>query len=94
MIIWKPFAIARFNATVIENTWKNGITASMVSLPGSSPCIQREHCTVLIYKLLCDSIALFGTPVVPPVYCSTAIWLSGRIFGGVIFGSNASKYSM
>ena len=32
--------------------------------------IQARHCSVFAIRLRCDRIAPFGTPVVPPVYCS------------------------
>ena len=56
----------------------------MTSLPGSKSTAQALICAVLAVRFACVSIAPFGVPVVPPVYCSTATSSSGSIATGFI----------
>jgi hypothetical protein len=53
--------------------WKNGITIRYRDSPRVfERYMNASVCTTLAKMLRCVSIALFGAPVVPPVYCSTA----------------------
>ncbi len=45
--------------------------------------MQSSICQALAVRLACVSIAPFGVPVVPPVYCSTATSSRGEIATGV-----------
>ena len=53
-------------------TWKKGRTASIRSAPGTRPGDQAVTWRQFAARFACVSIAPFGSPVVPPVYCSTA----------------------
>ena len=82
MMIEPPMATVKFITTVIANTWKNGSTPIMRSLPGSIWGFQRSAWWMLAWRFACVSIAPFGKPVVPPVYWNTAISSRGSISGG------------
>ena len=77
-----PVAMPRFIAAVMANTWKKGITHSIRSPFGSTSPIHNRTCSVLAVTLAWVSIAPFGIPVVPPVYCSNAMSCSGSISTG------------
>ena len=61
--------------------WNGGSTASMRSSPSRNAfapaVIVSRYCALAAVRLACVSIAPFGSPVVPPVYCSTAIASAG-----------------
>ena len=72
MMMAPPIISARFMTTESAKMWKNGSTPIMRSLPSSTPSSHITAWWALAYRLAWDSIAPFGTPVVPPVYCRTA----------------------
>ena len=89
MIISCPPSTAASRTVVIAKTWKNGSTASTRSCPGFTSLNQRRICTVFAYRLAWVSIAPFGVPVVPPVYCSTAM----SSCGSIVTGCNGSVHA-
>ena len=64
-----PTIITEFSA----NTWNSGNTPSTRSVPCGRRPRSSQLCMALQVMLACVSSAAFGTPVVPPVYCSTAV---------------------
>ncbi|MNI26819.1 hypothetical protein D3C73_805360 [compost metagenome] len=62
--------------TVMANTWYSGSALMIVSWVSdkscTTGCATASVCSTLAVRFRCDSIAPLGTPVVPPVYCSTA----------------------
>ncbi|MNE42065.1 hypothetical protein D3C80_1361710 [compost metagenome] len=53
--------------------WYSGSGAIRISQPSlRSEPIKARHCSMLAIRLRWVSIAPLATPVVPPVYCSTA----------------------
>ena len=72
-IISVPDATAKFITAVIANTWKRGSTPTIFSSPGLRPGNHESICEMLADRLACVSIAPLDRPVVPPVYCSTAM---------------------
>ena len=56
--------------------WKSGSTTSSFSFASSStfgsPCVSTHTWLQAVVRLPWVSMAPFGWPVVPPVYCSTA----------------------
>ena len=80
MMISAAMAIAKFITPVIANTWKKGSAAedallavAQVRAPRPSPA------GTLMETLAWVSIAPLGVPVVPPVYCRTAISSMGSM---------------
>lgn len=66
-------SVAQFMQTVMPKTWKSGMQVSTTSEAYS---IFENHalvCCAFTVRLRCVSMAPFETPVVPPVYWSTAI---------------------
>ena len=63
----------RLRVTVIPKTWKKGKLARLTSLPMSTLPIQALICCTLNDRLRWVSMTALDTPVVPPVYCRTAI---------------------
>ncbi len=91
MTISPPFASAALSATVIAKMWKNGMTASVRSSPSRRPGFHAFTCRRLAQRLAWVSIAPFGEPVVPPVYCSAAR-SSGARGIGFASGGLASRW--
>ena len=60
-----------FMATVRPKMWKYGRAPRTVS-PGVARGNQAATWTALATRLRCVSMAALGTPVVPPVGCSSA----------------------
>ncbi|CFP65660.1 Uncharacterised protein [Bordetella pertussis] len=60
----------------MANTWYSGSALMIVNCRPcrscSTGCATASVCSTLATRLPCDSMAPLGTPVVPPVYCSTA----------------------
>ncbi len=77
----------------MPNTWKNGRIASTRSVPEPMDGSQAAHCCMLMEMLAWVSIAPLGVPVVPPVYCSTAISPAGSMLTGVYLPSVAMTSS-
>ena len=72
-IISMPWPMLKFITVVMANTWKSGSTPIT-----RSPCrmVCPRHaitCFTLMERLAWVSMAPLGVPVVPPVYCSTAM---------------------
>ena len=84
-MISEPPAMPKFMITVSAYIWKSGSTASTFSVPstrtGSSPCCMALSCWHAAIRFLWVSIAPFGNPVVPPVYCRTATFSEGFATG-------------
>ncbi len=57
----------------MAKTWKKGRIPITRSAPISSEVVQSLICWTLMLRLAWVSIAPLGVPVVPPVYCSTAM---------------------
>ena len=64
--------IATLSPTVSPYTWKKGATLRNRSSPSLRSVSQLRIWVKLATRFRWVSIAPFGTPVVPPVYCSTA----------------------
>ena len=62
---------------VMPKTWNSGSTASTRSGPVPTVSAQDLICAVLAVMLAWVRSAAFGEPVVPPVYCMTAMSRSG-----------------
>ncbi len=67
--MWMP----KFIATVIPKTWNRGRQVRITSRSPSIGANQACSCWTLAIRLRWVSIAPFERPVVPPVYCKTAI---------------------
>ncbi len=76
-----PIRTLRFMATVMPYTWKNGMDARVVSCPSRRSVIQQRACSQLDTRFPCVSMAPLGTPVVPPVYWSSATSSAFRVTG-------------
>ena len=76
----------------MANTWKNGRMPRMRSSPVRVRLrVQAIDCCTLMVRFACVSMAALGVPVVPPVYCSTAISLSGSMATGANLPSLSSS---
>ena len=66
-------------AVLVEAVKADNVVANLAALMKAARAagVQVAHCSALATRLRCDSIAPFGTPVVPPVYCSSATESAG-----------------
>ena len=68
-----PWPMLKFITVVMANTWKRGRTPITRS-PSRIVCPRHAiTCFTLMERLAWLSMAPLGVPVVPPVYCSTAM---------------------
>ena len=81
-MISKPQAMPTFITPVMPKTWNRGRAPTTFSWPGRAPTAQRPTWRVLVWSAAWLSMAPLGSPVVPPVYCSTAMSASGSIATG------------
>ncbi len=91
MMISAPQRTANSITQVSAKTWKNGSAARMRSRPGSVVWNHATACAALADRLAWLSMAPFGVPDVPPVYCSTARSVSGSMATAAGFVRVASR---
>src|SRR5437667_5918022 len=90
-----PFTMERSMTAVSPYTWKRGIAPRTRSGPCAPVTNHAAHWAAFATRFRWVSIAPFGVPVVPPVYCRTAT-LSG--FAGVctesvgVFARSANRW--
>ncbi len=75
-----PLATPKFITVVMAKTWNSGSTPSTRSTTCGGRFRHAFTWATLMAMLAWVSMAPFGVPVVPPVYCSTAM-ASGVITG-------------
>jgi hypothetical protein len=80
----------KFITAVMAKTWKNGRMPMMRSSPMRMSLFHDSIWSTFVVRLAWVSMAPLGTPVVPPVYCRSAM----SSFGLMTAGSNWPSLSM